>query len=92
MSNDYQTGDADAESASGVIGVTDIYYVLFRRKWLILIGCVLGFLVAGMIWKKKQPLYQSNAKLLVKWVSDVRSPTPVGTDPSTISPDSQGAI
>lgn len=91
MSNDYQTGDVDAESASGGIGVTDIYYVLFRRKWLILIGCVLGFLVAGMVWKKKQPLYQSNAKLLVKWVSDVRSPTPVGTDPSTISPDSQGA-
>ena len=56
-----------------VMKLTDIYYVIFRQKWLI--G---GFLAAGLIaglvvYLAQQTLYWSEAKLLVRYVTETKS-------------------
>ena len=55
MSSDYQTPEADTESSGGGIAITDVYFVLFRRKWLIIAGVVFGVLAAGGLWKLLRP-------------------------------------
>jgi len=50
------------------LGIEDIIYVLFRHKWMILALSVLGFAAAGVVYLKRQPIYQSEAKLLVRYV------------------------
>ena len=54
------------------ISLVDIYFVLFRRKWLILFFAVLGLVAGGGYYATKQPLYQSSALLMIKYVSDTR--------------------
>jgi succinoglycan biosynthesis transport protein ExoP len=73
------------------MGLTDIYFILFRRKWLILAGLVLGIAAAAAVWKVRQPLYQSQAKLLVKYVIDTRSLASLGSDAQVRATDSTGA-
>ena len=51
MSSDYQTPDGETGSTGGGLAITDVYFVLFRRKWLILLGATLGVLVACGMWK-----------------------------------------
>ncbi len=91
MSSEYQTQDTESDSASGGMGITDVYYVLFRRKWLVLAGVLLGFVAAGAFWKLKQPLYQSDAKLLVKYVVELRAPMSLAGESQVQSPDDSGA-
>jgi uncharacterized protein involved in exopolysaccharide biosynthesis/Mrp family chromosome partitioning ATPase len=68
----------------------DILYVLFRHKWMILILSLLGFTAAGVVYLKQRPLYQSEAKLLVRYVlqrgslepyETQKSPSEKATDP-----------
>jgi uncharacterized protein involved in exopolysaccharide biosynthesis/Mrp family chromosome partitioning ATPase len=91
MSSDYQTPEAETESSGGGIAITDVYFVLFRRKWLILLGATLGVLAACGLWKLRQPLSKSEAKLLVKYVADTPVIVAPGTELKLQSPDESGA-
>ena len=91
MSSEYQTQDAESDPASEGMGITDVYYILFRRKWLVVIGAFLGLMAAVGLWKLKQPLYQSEAKLLVKYVVEVRAATSFAGESKVQSPDDSGA-
>ena len=91
MGNEYQTPDAESDSSEGGIEITDIYFILFRRKWLVIAGVMLGVLAAAGIWKMRQPMYQSEAKLLVKYVVETPAVVPVGTEVRVQSPDESGA-
>lgn len=73
-------------------GVTlgDIYYVLFRHKWRILICSTLGFLAAGALYKFNPPPFVSEAKLFVRYVAtESKAPTPNGGD-NIKTPDQRG--
>lgn len=63
----------------------DIYYILFRHKWKIIVLSMLGFMAAGVILLVKKPLYGSEAEMLVKYVVNSRPKALVGdiqnTDP-----------
>jgi len=72
------------------IGLPDIYYVLFRHKWKILILSLAGVLAAALIFALKPPLYRSEAKLFVRYVQDTRLPAAMGENPQIKSPDSRG--
>src|ERR1043165_9271875 len=72
--------------ASPQLTVTDIYYVLFKHKWMILIFSALGLSAAIAIYFIAPPPYVSQAKLLVRYVDDSRAATGPGTDPSTVKP------
>jgi polysaccharide biosynthesis transport protein len=70
----------------------DIYYVLFRNKWKIIICTLLGLGAAVAIYKKNPPPYQSEAKLFIRFViSEGRSMEPGDNDSITMSPDARGA-
>ena len=91
MSSDYQTQDADSGSSGGGLAITDVYFVLFRRKWLVLAVATLGVLAACGMWKLKKPLFESEAKLLVKYVMDTPVFVVPGTDVKIQNPDESGA-
>jgi uncharacterized protein involved in exopolysaccharide biosynthesis/Mrp family chromosome partitioning ATPase len=78
---------------SGAPGLTlpDIYFILFRWKWLVILGLLVGVAAAAALYQLKKPLYQSTAKLLVKYVNvetTVLSPlVPAGGDPIVHAPN-----
>lgn len=50
--------------------VDDIYFVLFRHKWKIILCAILGILAAGGFLLLKPIPYQSEARLLIRFVLD----------------------
>ncbi len=63
-----------------MISARDIYYVLFRHKWMIGIIAVIG-IVASIVVRQLYPIYYtSEAKLLIKYVVDTKPLTTEGTD------------
>lgn len=67
----------------------DIYYVLFRHKWKILLCTFAGLLGAFALYRAESPPYQSEAKLLVRYVISESKPTPGAQAVKT--PDEKGA-
>ncbi len=58
--------------------IGDIYYVLFRHKWKIIILSLMGVGLAVCFhyfsdWEKK---YSATAKLMVKYIVESKAPTP----------------
>jgi polysaccharide biosynthesis transport protein len=63
--------------ASGAPGLrpADIYYILFRHKWKILIVSWLGVAAAAAVWVRWPRSYESYAELLIKYIQDAKSPS-----------------
>lgn len=53
--------------------VGDVYYVLFRHKWKILLLSLAGILAAAAFYHFHPPLYQSQAELLIKYVPEAKA-------------------
>src|ERR1019366_210863 len=53
-------------------GITpgDIYFVVFRHKWKIVILTSLGLVAAAVFYFTRQPLYQSEAEIFIRYVTD----------------------
>ncbi len=69
------------EQSSGAFSLDAIYYVLFRRKWLILF--FLAAAIGGgltLLFVLKPPQYHSEAELYIRYVVEGRTPTPSGTE------------
>jgi Mrp family chromosome partitioning ATPase/uncharacterized protein involved in exopolysaccharide biosynthesis len=62
------------------LSLGDIYYILFRRKWVILSVSLLGFIAAGVTYVEWRPNYQSVAQLYIGYDPDAQIP-------DTASPD-----
>jgi succinoglycan biosynthesis transport protein ExoP len=58
------------------ISPADIYFVLFRHKWKILILTILGLVAATVFFFTNQPLYQSESEIFIKYVSDSHALNP----------------
>jgi uncharacterized protein involved in exopolysaccharide biosynthesis/Mrp family chromosome partitioning ATPase len=69
----------------------DIYYILFRHKWKILILSAIGIiaaLIVPLVWPR---VYSSEARLLIKYVTETRMPTdPNGTSQHIVETDATG--
>src|ERR1700744_3524337 len=59
------------------ISMADIYFVVFRHKWKIVILTLLGVLAATGYYFLRPPPFQSQADLLVRYISDKRQASPV---------------
>jgi polysaccharide biosynthesis transport protein len=57
--------------SSGGITLGQIYFVIFRHKWKIIILSLIGITSAGVFYLLKPPLYQSEAELLIRYITDV---------------------
>lgn len=72
--------------------IGDIYYLLFRHKWKILVCAALGFLAAVGVYKQQPPAYRSQAKLFIRFViSEGRSTDLTRDDAVALSPEARGA-
>jgi uncharacterized protein involved in exopolysaccharide biosynthesis/Mrp family chromosome partitioning ATPase len=72
MRNKQMSTSRDLEPSAG-ISPADIYFVIFRHKWKILILTALGLAAATVFYFVKQPLYQSDAQLFIRYISDSRA-------------------
>ena len=54
----------------------DVLFVLFKHKWMILLLSALGFGAAAAVYFNRVPIYQSEAKLLVRYVLERGSVDP----------------
>jgi uncharacterized protein involved in exopolysaccharide biosynthesis/Mrp family chromosome partitioning ATPase len=68
----------------------DVLFVLFRHKWLIFVFSLLGLAGAIVLYFNMPRTYQSEAKLILRYVEDRKSLGPIGSDSQIHSPDSQG--
>ena len=58
----------------------DIYFVLFRHKWKIIVLAMAGIIAGGVYYFLNPPPYQSEAKLFIRYVLDSRSPNPTANN------------
>jgi len=58
------------------INLGDIYFVVFRHKWKIIIMSILGMAAAVTFYFTKTPPFQSEAKLFIRYISDSHSANP----------------
>jgi Mrp family chromosome partitioning ATPase/uncharacterized protein involved in exopolysaccharide biosynthesis len=58
------------------MNIGDIYHVLFRHKWKILLVWAIGLVSTAVLWLAWPVPYQSEATLLIKYVKIMESPNP----------------
>lgn len=81
-----QRSDFEEQPTHSGIGLSDILFVLFRHKWKIICCGLAGLVAAGAVYFLAPPAYESQAKLLVRYVlernavdgldSQIKTPTP----------------
>jgi len=59
------------------IQVSDILFALFRRKWIVILCTLLGLIAATVVFFWFPPAYQSQAKLLVRYVLERSAVDPI---------------
>jgi uncharacterized protein involved in exopolysaccharide biosynthesis/Mrp family chromosome partitioning ATPase len=77
-------------SGSTLLTAEGLIYMLFRRKWLILTGLILGLAGAAVVHKTTAPEFVSGAKLLIRYVTDEVNLDPATQDGRVLSPDRHG--
>ena len=85
------TSDPRVEGQSGGLSLNDIYFVLFRRKWIILFFALLGTGAAAALYLLHKPVYRSDSKILVRYVVESKSLMPLGDNTQVRSADSGGS-
>jgi polysaccharide biosynthesis transport protein len=70
--------------------INDIYYVLFRHKWKILFFSIIGAIAAAHIYTTHPRLYQSSAKIMVRYIVDSEGMGPREPESRVRSPDMRG--
>ena len=72
--------------------LADIYFVLFRHKWKILIIASTGILISmllPLVWRLP---YQSEAKLFIKYVLESKTPGQLGANGTSMDERSENVI
>src|SRR4026207_1085756 len=77
-------------SSSGGMNLDDIYYILFRRNWIILLFSALGIAAASVAFLHFKPIYRSDSKLLVRYVVEEDKHLMPGDNSQVRSPDVGG--
>lgn len=80
------------QQPSAGISLGDIYYVLFRHKWTIILLSFAGILAAVAVYFFKPPPYKSQAELMIQYVSQPQTLTLPGGDQKVIVPDHGDAV
>ena len=62
----------DTPKPGASLSVRDVVYILFRHKWKILLFSLLGIGAAAVVWSINSPVYESEAKIFVRFVSESR--------------------
>jgi polysaccharide biosynthesis transport protein len=73
---DQMNDEVAQDQPSGGMSLGDIYFILFRRKWIIIICGLLGVCAAATLFVIKPPRYRSEAKLFIRYVAEGKTPAP----------------
>ncbi len=84
--------DKKQEAAPGGMSLQDVYFILFRQKWIILIFSSLGLLAAGVICILKPPQYRSEAELSVQYMVEGKSLNAPGDETRSLNESSDSII
>lgn len=80
-----------APTASSQFDLGEVYYILFRHKWKLISCTLLGLSAALAFFFLSKPLFQSEAKLFVRYVVTEGKTVPTGPDDGVRkSPDMRG--
>lgn len=90
VNHNHQVNRTTSQSGHQGLDMGDIYFVLFRHWKMITVALLAGVIAAGVAYMKVQPMYTSEAKLLVKFIQERKSINPTAVDSQTMSPDSRG--
>jgi polysaccharide biosynthesis transport protein len=82
--------DLPPDNSSGGMTLNDIYFILFRRKWMIIFFGLLGIAAATVLYLRHKPIYRSDGKLLVRYIVEDK-PLVQGDNAQVRNPDSGGA-
>jgi uncharacterized protein involved in exopolysaccharide biosynthesis/Mrp family chromosome partitioning ATPase len=76
------------------INLSDILFALFKRKWTIVLCALLGIIAAAAFYFLYPPVYQSQAKLLVRYVLERSAVDPIDntTKPNQASKNTDSVI
>ena len=91
--NEFRNSIEEApEPAPSSISAGDVYHVLFRHKWKIVIISALAVIAAAVYVLLNPPFYKSEAKVLIRYVQETKTVTAhaVGNDSQIVSPDTRG--
>src|SRR5436309_686748 len=64
------TLELEHEAPHSGLNLNDILFAVFKHKWKIVLGTVAGLAAAAAVQWLEPPLFQSEAKLLVRYVLD----------------------
>jgi succinoglycan biosynthesis transport protein ExoP len=70
--------------------LSDVYHILFRRKFTILACSLAGIGAAIALYFTSPPPYQSEAKLFIRYVAEAKAPAPAASAATAKSPDQRG--
>src|SRR5882757_2421390 len=79
-----------AES-SGSITLGDVYFVVFRHKWKIILFALAGMVASVTYYISNPPLYQSEAALFIRYITESR-PVIAPADNITTASDPGGSV
>lgn len=74
----------------GGLNLGDLYYIAFRHKWKIILIFLASLLGAVGFYFAKPPVYQSQAKILIRFILENKNPVAANEDARVKSPDSRG--
>src|SRR5258707_11946460 len=72
------------------IGLSDILFALFKRKRTIILCAVVGIIAAAAFYFFYPPVYESQAKLLVRYVLERSAVDPIEAEKAAIASNSEG--
>lgn len=70
MNTIQETNSPDQPPQGGSLGLNDILRILFKHKWKLIFFSLLGIGAAVTVFVMHKPIYQSQAKILVRYVVD----------------------
>jgi len=69
----------------------DVYFIVFRHKWKILIFAAVGLVAAFTLPRFSPKIYQSEAKLLIRYILDTHAPSHPGESDTRMKSLDDGA-
>ena len=70
ISDGYSNSEPEEEAKGSGLNLHEVLFILFRHKWKILLCTAIGMLGAAVAYFFLPPVYQSDAKLFVRYVVD----------------------
>ncbi len=80
-----------SETPAPGLNLGDFYYIFFRHKGKILLIFLAGLIGAASYYFVRPPVYQSEAKILIRYIVEGKTGTSAKDELQMKSPDSQGA-